>query len=302
MPTFDQLVRQVRQKLLGFAMNQESVSELSVAMDADDTTFQADGETITNLSRGLVEIDDELILVKKWDEASGTVTVMGGTNGRGYEGTTAAAHSQNALITSNPAFPRARIKEAVNEAIRGLHPDLVVFGSTEITKSAPVIEYELPADVDDVWYVTGQTVGPSKVAQPLPNWRYNPKARTANFASGKSIQIMDFVTPGQAVKVVYVKLPTALSANADDFATVSGYPERVADLVVYGACKRLLPALEAARLQQQAVEATERAPLVPPTSATKAAQLYASLYAERLEQEKALQRSEVPNYAYFQGS
>lgn len=302
MTTFDQLVRQVRQKLLGFAMNQESVSELSVAMNASDITFQADGETIANLSRGLVEIDDELILVKKWDQASGTVTVMGGTNGRGYEGTTAASHLQNALITSNPAFPKVRIKEAVNETIRGLYPDLVVFASTEITKLAPVIEYELPSDVDDVWYVVAQSIGPSKVAYPIPNWRFNPEARAANFASGNSIQVFDFVTPGQAIKVVYTKLPSTLTNGSDDFASVSGYPERVADLVVYGACKRLLPALESARLQLQSVETSERAPLVPVQSAAKAASLFASLYAERLEQEKALQRSEVPNYAYFQGS
>lgn len=302
MTTFDQLVRQVRQKLLGFAMNQESVSELSVAMGASDITFQADGETIANLSRGLVEIDDELILVKKWDQASGTVTVMGSTNGRGYEGTTAASHSQGALITSNPAFPKVRIKEAINETIRGLYPDLVVFASTEITKLAPVIEYELPSDVDDVWYVVAQSIGPSKVAYPIPNWRFNPEARTANFASGNSIQVFDFVTPGQAIKVVYTKLPSTLTNGSDDFAAVSGYPERVADLVVYGACKRLLPALESARLQLQSVETSERAPLVPVQSAAKAASLFASLYAERLEQEKALQRSEVPNYAYFQGS
>lgn len=301
MPTFDQLVRQVRQKLLGFAMSQESVSELAVAMGASDTTFQADGETITDLSRGLVEIDDELILVKKWDQGSGTVTVMGGTGGRGYEGSTAATHDENALIRSNPAFPRVRIKEAINEAIAGMYPDLVVFSSTEITKLAPVVEYELPEDVADVWYVVAQTIGPSKVAYPIPNWRYNPEARTAVFASGKSIQIFDFVTPGQAIKVVYTKPPTLLAANSDDFTT-TGFADRMADLAVYGACKRLLPAMEAARLQQQAVEATERAPLVPVTSATKAAQLFASLYAERLEQEKALQRQEVPNYAYFQGS
>lgn len=301
MTTFDQLVRQVRQKLLGFALSQESVSELSVAMDADDTTFVCDTGTINNLSRGLVEIDDELILVKTYDATSGVVSVMGLANGRGYEGTTAASHAVNALVTSNPAFPKARIKEAVNETVRGLYPDLVVFASTEITKLAPVIEYELPAEVDDVWYVVAQSIGPSKVAYPIPNWRYNPEARDSVFASGKSIQIFDFVTPGQAIKVVYTKLPTTLSAGSDDFTT-TGYPERVADLVVYGACKRLLPALEAARLQQQAVEATERAPLVPPSSAAKAASLYASLYAERLEQEKALQRSEVPNYAYFQGS
>jgi hypothetical protein len=301
MTTFDQLVSKVRQQLLGFAMNQESVGELSVAMGAADITFQADGETIGNISRGLVEIDDELILVKTWDMASGTVTVMGATSGRGYEGTTATSHAQTSLIISNPAFPKARIKEAINDTIRGLYPHLVVYGSTEITKLAPVIEYELPSETEGVWYVTGQLIGPSKVAQPLPNWRYNPKARSANFASGKSIQVFDYVTAGQAIKVVYSKPPSTLTSGSDQF-TLTGYPERMTDLVVYGTCKRLLPALEAARLQLQSVETTERAPLVPPQSAAKAASLYASLYAERLEEERALQWDEIPNFATFQGS
>lgn len=301
MTTFDQLVKRVRQQLLGFSMNQESVSELSVAMTASDTTFSCDTDTINNLSRGLVEIDDELILVKTYDATSGVVSVMGLANGRGYEGTTAASHAVNSLITSNPAFPRARIKEAINDTIRGLYPSLVVFASTEITKLAPVYEYELPAEVSEVWYVVAQLIGPSKVAQPMPDWRYNPKARTAVFPSGKSIQVLNSVTPGQAIKVVYSKPPDMLVSGSDEL-TVSGYPERYADLVVYGACKRLLPAMESARLQQQSVEATERAPLVPPTSATKAAQLFASLYQERLEEERALQWDEVPNYATFQGS
>jgi hypothetical protein len=301
MTTFDQLVNEVRQQLLGYSMNQESVSELAVPMSDTDTTFTCDPGTVQNLSRGLVEIDDELILVKAYDAQSGVVSVMGLGNGRGYEGTTPAAHDQHAIVTSNPAFPRARIKKAINDTIRGLYPDLVVFDSTEITKLAPVVEYELPADVDDVWYLVGQTIGPSQAATPMPNWRYNPEARTSVFPSGKSIQIFDFVTPGQPIKVVYVKQPSTLSAGTDDF-TLTGYPERCTDLVVYGACKRLVPALEAARLQLQSVETTERAPLVPPTSATKTAQLFASLYAERLEQEKAIQRAEIPNYAYFQGS
>lgn len=302
MTTFGQLVREVRQQLLGYSMNQESVSELSAPMDTDDTTFTCDTQTVQNLSRGLVEIDDELILVKTYDATSGVVTVMGLTNGRGYESTTAASHSANALVTSNPAFPKARIKTAINDTIRGMYPDLVVFGSTEITKLAPVVEYQLPAEVADVWYVVAQEVGPSKVAYPIPDWRFNPMARAANFPTGKSIQVNNFVVPGQAIKVVYTKPPVELSADADDFESVTGYPERCTDLVVYGACKRLIPSLEAARLQLQSVETTERAPLVPPTSATKAAQLFASLYQERLEQEKALQRNEVPNYAYFQGS
>lgn len=301
MTTYGQLVQQVRQQLLGYALNQESMSELSASMTAADTSFTVDTETIDAVSRGMVEIDDELILVKKTDGTSGTVTVMGSAQGRGYAGTTAASHSSGALVRSNPAFPRARIKEAISQAIVTLYPELVVFSSTEITKLAPVVEYELPADCSDPWYVTAQLIGPSKVAQPLPNWRYNPKARTSNFPSGKSIQILDPVTPGQAIKVVYGTQPTALSADGDEFTT-TGYPERYTDLVVYGACMRLLPALESARLQQQAVEATERAALVPPASAAKAMAMYAQLYAQRLQEEREQLFADVPNYAFFQGS
>lgn len=302
MTTFDQLVRQVRQQLLGFTMNQESVSELASAMGAADTSFSCDSATVTNLSRGLVEVDDELILVKTYDAPSGVVSVMGLTNGRGYEGTTAASHAAHALVTSNPAFPRARIKEAINQTIQTLYPELVVFSSTEITKNAVVIEYELPADLSDVWYVNGQLIGPSRVWQPLPNWRYNPKASATVFPSGKSIEIFDYVTPGQKIRIVYGKPPSLLVNGGDDFAATTGYPDRYTDLVVFGTCMRLLPALESARLQQQSVEATERATLVPPASATRAMTMYAQLYQQRLSEERDQQFNDVPNYAYFQGS
>lgn len=302
MTTFDQLVRQVRQQLLGFTMTQESVSELSVSMSPTDTSFTCDPVTVTSIGRGLVEIDDELILVKSFDQTSGVASVMGLANGRGYEGTTPASHNAHALVTSSPAFPKTRIKEAINQTITTLYPELVVFAETELTKLAPVIEYGLPADCSDVWYVTGQTIGPSKVAQPLPNWRYNPKARSANFPTGKSLQVFDSVMPGQAIKVVYAKTPSALVNGSDDFTPTTGYPERYVDLVVYGTCMRLLPALESARLQQQSIEATERATLVPPASAAKAMAMYAQLYQQRLQEEREQLYSDVPNYAYFQGS
>ncbi|MEW2498376.1 hypothetical protein AB0942_33315 [Streptomyces nodosus] len=301
MTTLDQLVRQVRQQLMGFSMNQESVSELSVPMTETDSTFTCDADTVENISRGLVEIDDELILVKGFDSTNGVVTVMGLANGRGYEGTVPAAHAANALVTSSPAFPKARIKEAINLAIQTLYPELVVFSETELAKLAPVIEYELPADCADVWYVTGQVIGPSKVAQPLPNWRFNGKARTANFPSGKSIQLFDYVTPGQAIKVVYTKPPAALTAGTDEF-TATGYPERYTDMVVYSACMRLIPALESARLQMQAVESTERGQLVPPMSAAKVMAMYTQLYQQRLAEEREQMYNDTPTYAFFQGS
>ena len=302
MATFDQLVSQVRQKLLGFSLSQESMSVLTVDMTPTDITFQADGQTINNLSRGLAEIGDELVLVQKWDSQSSTVTVLGGVAGRGYEGSTAAAHVTGTLITAAPAFPRLRIKEAINEAIAGLYPHLVVFATTDFAYNAAQIEYPLPVDAKDVWYVVGRWVGPEKVSAPMPNWRYNPRASTADFPTGKSIQLFDSVTPGQNIRVVYATQPTALASGTDDFATVTGFASRISDLVVYGAVKRLLPGLLGGRLQQQAIEATERAALVTVKDISGAVQMYASLYAERLEEERSLMFSELPNYATFQGS
>lgn len=302
MPTLDQLVTRVRQQLRGYTKDQEALGELAAAMTAGATSFTVDTDTVDNLSRGLVEIDDELILVKTLDRSTGVVSVMGLTNGRGTEGTTAAAHAVNSLITSSPAYPRARVKEAINDTITSLYPDLVVFATTELTRISVQFEYELPADVADVWYVTGELIGPTRVWQPLPNWRFNPKAATSDFPSGKSLQQLDGVVPGQKVRVVYAKPPTALAVGSDDFQAVTGFPDRVSDVVVWGACARMLPATESARLQQRAVEATERAALVPPQSAIKTAQYYQALYYQRLEEERRRMFSEIPNFATFQGS
>ncbi|AXG81142.1 phage adaptor protein [Streptomyces paludis] len=301
MPTFDQLVARVKAELQGFALDQASVSELAAPMGPADTSFMCDGSTVANLSRGMVEIDDELILVKAFDSTSGVVSVMGLGNGRGYQNTTPAAHAVNALVTSSPAFPRARVKDELNNALKALYPSLVVLEAVDFPFNAAQVEYPLPEAATDVWYVTGRWVGPERVSAPMPNWRYNPKALPADFPTGKSIQLFDGVTPGQNVRVVYVRPPVALVAGDDDF-TVSGYPERLADLIVWDACKRLLPSMLSARLQQQAVEATERAALVSSRDIATAVQLYGSLYAEGLAQERALQFTEVPNYQTFQGS
>lgn len=302
MPTFDQLVLRVRRELKGFTLDQESVSELAAPMGPTDTSFTVDTTTVDRISRGLNEIDDELILVKTYDSTSGVVSVMGLANGRGAEGTTAASHSVNALVTSNPAFPRRAIKDAINDAITALYPQLVVLATTDFSFNAVQVEYPLPAEAKDIWYVVGRWVGPEKVSGAMPNWRFNPKAYTTDFPTGKSIQLFDGLTPGQNVRIVYVKAPSTLSSGSDDFAAVTGYAERVADLVVWDAAKRLLPGVLSARLQQTSVESTERAQLVSVRDVQQAVQTYAALYAEGLQRERDLQFLETPNYATFQGS
>ena len=291
--TFNDLVSRVRQQLLGYARDQASISYLVAPMTATDTTFQVDPETVTNLSRGLVEIDDELILVKKFDRPTGIVTVFGGTSGtgRGAEGTVKASHTLDTLVTNDPQYPRTRIKEAINDTILATYPDLWVFGSYEFPWQAARYEYPLPADVEDVHKVTTNTIGPSRVWFPNSSWRFNPQASTGSQApvgaTGKSIQIMrDFIVPGRNVRVMYTKKPNVLVNGTDVYSTTTGYEERTVDLIVYGTCWRLLPAYEAARLQQQSIESTERAPLVPAGAASQASQYYLGLYQRRLNEER----------------
>lgn len=299
MTTFDGVLTRIRQQTLGYAKDQPAVGELASDMLADDTSFTADADTVTALSRGLVEIDDELILVKGYDRGSGVVQVMGGPNGRGAEGTTPAAHSAQALITADPRFPRARVREAVNDVIQSLYPQLVVFETTEISNVSVVYEYGMPADALDVWAVSNQLIGPTQVWTQGSNYRFNPTADTTAFPTGKSIQLFDAVTPGRAMLIKYTKAPSPLVSGSDDFTTVTGLPERCVDLVVWGACAQLLPAYEAGRLQQSTVESTERAALVPPGSALKGAQYYMAMFQQRLEQERARMFEENPQPTYY---
>jgi len=303
--SFDQLVSRVKQQLLGYTRDQASISYLTANMSSNALTFNVDPDTVTNISRGLVEIGDELLLVKSYDRASGTVTVI--PPGRGAEGTSAAAHVTNDMVTDDPMFPRARIKEAINDTINGTYPDLWVFGEHEFPKIAARYEYPLPVEVEDVYKVTVNTIGPSAVWFPLSSWRFNPVASTTAgqvkptpTPTGKTLQIMrDFVVPGRNIRVTYSKKPNTLVGNSDDFEATTGYPERYVDLITYGACWRLLPAYEAARLQQSQIEATERAPLVPTGAGSQSAQYYLSLYQRRLQEERDRLFRLFDNYQTF---
>jgi hypothetical protein len=300
--TFDGLLSRIRQQTLGYTKAQAAYAELAADMAPGDTSFSVATDSVENMSRGLVEIGDELVLVKRYDPTSGVVQVMAGVNGRGAEGTVAASHAAQSLVTVSPKFPRARVREAVNDVLQSLYPHLVVFATTEISNISVVFEYGMPAGALDIWAVSNQTIGPSQVWMQGANCRFNPTADLSSFPTGKSIQLFDAVTPGRSMMVKYTKAPSPLVNGTDDFATVTGLPERCVDLVMWGACARLLPAYEAARLQQSSIEATERAPLVPPSSATKTAQYFMAMFQTRLDEERSRMFNENPQTTMYAGS
>lgn len=302
MPTLGDIKGRIKQLLQGYTRSQEQITWLTQTMAPTDVTFNVDISTSPAINRGLVEIDNELINVTKYDTTTGIITVAANVNGRGQEGTTPASHAINAIVTADPDFPMQRITEAINQTIQATYPDLYQMGTTDFAKVAARYEYPMPTQVEDIVRVTADTIGPSRVKFPVQNWRFNPQAQldpVGGLTTGKSLEIMDFIVPGRTVHVVYAFPPGTLVNDTDDYLTVVGYPERTIDMVMYGATARLLSGVESARLQQKAVESTERAPLVPTGAASNAANYYWKLYNDRLAQEVDRLHQLFPSYQTF---
>lgn len=292
----------IKQLLQGYTRNQEQISWLTAPMSASDTSFTADLSTVKLVSRGLVEIGNELILVNNFNQNTGLVTVSAGINGRGRENTTATTHSINDIITSDPDYPKQRITEAINDTIQATYPDLYVMTQYDFPKVAARYEYSLPAEAEGVLRVTSDTIGPSRIKFPTQNWRFNPQAQndaTAGLTTGKSIQVMDAMVPGRTIHVVYIKKPGVFTDDSQDYETTVGYPERTVDMIQYGAVARLLSGVESARLQQKSVEATERAPLVPTGAASNASQYFWNMYQKRMNEEMDRLHQLFPSYQSF---
>jgi hypothetical protein len=292
----------IKQALQGYTRNQEQITWLSAPMTASDTMFNVDPGTASLMSRGLVQIGNELLLVSTFNKSTGEVTVAAGTNGRGRENTTAATHATNDIVTMDPDYPAQRITEAINDTIQSTYPDLYVMASTDFTKVAARYEYPMPAESEDVLRVTFSTIGPAKVWPPSQGWRYNPQANTdpnEGSATGKSIQVMDQIVPGRTIRAIYTKKPGIFTDDSQDYETQVGYPERTIDMIQFGAVARLLSGVESARLQQKSVESTERASLVPTGAASNASQYYWNMYQKRLNEEIDRLHQLFPSYQTF---
>lgn len=296
MPLFSDLVTRVRRELAGFSQNQQQWTYLTSSILSTDTSIAV--ADATQVSRGLIEVDgNELMLVKNVNQQTNQLTID--PFARGWDGTTAAAHAANARVENNPQWPTIRIKEAINDSIRSVYPDLWAVATTTITKISVVYEYSLPADAEEIISVQNQLIGPSHVWPFCRSWRFVGQGSPTDFASGKSLFIADDIVPGRQIFVTYQKEPSELVNDSDDFATVSGLPSTAQDVIIYAACMKLAPQLEGPRLTLSAVEASERAQYVQPGSASRVSQWFQNLYLQRLEQEARKLRDRYPRPSHY---
>lgn len=290
MPTFDDLVSDVRSNLQGYTLRLDRITYLTNIGGINTTDTALTVGSADNLAKGIIEIDDEIIWVDNFNKASSTMNAAPGF-GRGYLGTTASPHSQNAQVTLAPTFPRVTIKKAINDTIRSLYPKLFAVGSTTFTFNAAQVTYPLPDDAREVLYMSWQTTGASKEWLPIRKWRFDPLANSPTFNTQKTINLYENIQPGRTVKVWYTMVPDALDANTDDFAEMTGLPDSCQDVVVYGACYRLLSFLDAGRINLSSAEADLNDTKSPYNAGSSASRYVFALFQQRL-QEEALKLSD----------
>ncbi len=293
MPTLSDMIDEVKINLQGYTLRQDRITYVANAGGLSTSTTSVTIGSSSNLAKGIIEIDDELLLVDSYDKASNTLTIMPGF-GRGYQHSVAATHNQYAPVILAPAFPRMSVKQAINDTIASLYPKLWANATTTITYNPAVTTYALPAGTEDITTLSWQSIGPSKEWIPINNWRMDPMANTTAFPSGSSVSIHDRITPGRTIQVAYRKAPVILSNSSDEFTTVSGLPASCRDVVTLGAAYKILSYIDAGRVNLTSAEADAADSKTPSTAGTSVSKYIFALYQQRLNEESSKLSGQYP--------
>jgi hypothetical protein len=293
--TRNELVEEIIGNLSGYSLRQDKTTHLTASLSA--SALSATIASVENISKGLMEVDDELIWVDSTDRISNTVSIA--PYGRGYRSTTPENHDSLAKITIAPSYPRYQVIQAINQTILSTFPRLFATASTTFTYNASKTSYNLPSDFEDALAVSWSTVGPTQEWLPVRRYRVDRMAATGSFTGGKSISLYDFITPGRTVQVFYSKKPSQMTSASSVFTTTTGLPESCVDVIMYGAAYRLISFIDPARLSFTSPEANENDPNRPLGSGTNASRFILALYQQRLTEEEQKLKAEYPVRVYF---
>lgn len=298
MATLKDMVDEVRANLAGYTMRQDRITYLANAGGINTTDTSIIIGSASNLAKGIIEIDDELIWIDSFEKSTSTLNVIPGF-GRGYSNTSPAPHAAYAQVTLSPTFPRVSIKQAINDTINSVFPKLWSIRSTTFTFNSAVTTYALPDDAEDVLAVSWQTIGPSKEWLPVRRWRMDGMANSGAFNSTSTISIYDAITSGRTVQIWYTSEPSTLDSSGEDFADVTGLPETSRDVITLGAAYRLLSYLDAGRINLTSAESDNADTKIPSSAGASASKYIFALYNQRLQDESAKLYGKYPTKTHY---
>lgn len=290
--TFDDVIQEVTSNLQAFTAATDQVSSVAVSVDPGDLTIQVADASI--ISRGIIEIDTELMWVTNSAQGSGLFTIL--PLGRGWRGTTPAAHSVGATVIAAPAIPRFIVRREIINQFSAIYPEMYAVKTNEFVYSNLLqIGWPLPADAMGVLDVRWKDYNSNW--QRIRTWEIEFGADTTDFPTGKTIRFHG-IPQGRTIQVVYPTIPVAPVADTDLFSA-TGLSQGAKDLIVLGAMARIVPNLDISRLNVAYVPAEEMSQNRPTGGAINVAKYLEAKYGQRLQQERAILNQQYPARVHF---
>jgi len=301
--TLAQMMDEVQINLSGYTYQQDRSTYLVSAVTT--TTSPSSSPTIlslgsaSDLGKGIVEIDEELLWVDSVDRVANTATIS--PYGRGYLGTTASTHAVDAKVTVSPIFPKESIKKAINDTIHAVGGAVYATKQTTFTYNAAITTYSFSGlGIENILAMSWQDIGPTKEWIRIKRWDFDPYADVDTWGNNtQTVTIGDVVIAGRTVKVMYATSPSVFTASNQDYSTQTGLPESTKDVVILGAAYRLLQYLDPARAAQYSPQADDIDAKRPFGASNTAVRQLFALYTQRLNEERAKQQNQYPPRLHY---
>lgn len=211
-------------------------------------TFQVTGVQTGTLAVGaIIACEMEVMLVTSFTGTTGTATV---TVVRGYSGSIADFHPNNALIYVNPKYTRYDIGVAINDDLMDLSSPtngLFQVGVAKLTYNPVYMGYDLgsagvPQDFLDILDIRYRIAPPTHNFPPIKRWKvlrgiggYGSGVVDDIFPSGYGLVIYERGWPGLPIYVTYSAPFNTLTSLSQDLITDAGLPSTATDLPALGA-------------------------------------------------------------------
>ena len=282
------LTRASRQLLSGTV---EERNKLATTVTSSDTSIVLSYDLGGFREGSVIEIESELMYV--WDAATATKTL---TVERGYDGTTAVAHTAGVLATVNPRFPRQQMLDALNSDIddlsstvnglfRVVAQDISYNGSdrqinlTSGTGIIDLIDVRLRYLADDY-----PVIRKVRLQRNLP---------TSDFPSGFAIVFDEPVMAG-TLRVVTKREFTRASSESSDLQSACFVPQSCEDILEMGVLLRMMNGREIKRNFIESQGDTRRSDEVPAGATRDSLTNIQRLRRERIVAEAARLKQQYP--------
>jgi len=232
------------------------------------------------VSRGRIEIGDELLWIDSVDRANNTCVVA--PYGRGLDGTTATAHTSLSRVVVQPLYPRQGVKDTINQVIGGLGNQLFAVESATLIANPRTVSYDLPIYTQRVLNVLAANFSSYDDSEYVRRWKFDPQSTAS--ATNKSLYVYDPTMSGMNLYVTFFRSPMQLVAG-DTFADTL-LPETSYDVIILGAAARLMSTATSYLASTRAVEPGALNKQVDPNQITQQSRYLYTLFQQRLEEEK----------------